>query len=234
MKAKSVLMRWRKLGVAFNVASADSTPDIERLLVDTAVVLPENARLFSAVISWLCRNYRLVCRHRLSGFAEQISDSAASAVLGLVLDIVKSRIATDHFNIIIKKCRPLKKPIPLFVVDRSSESLAAMAQAAADEVCVKWGLWCQAVQLKDDVIRPLDWILAENPALRNRAIFNGNLRASILQTLVYDRQAGNSESALARCCGVTRKAVREALDHLEFCQMVRRSNVAGRVRIALQ
>ena len=66
-----------------------------------------------------------------------------------------------------------------------------------------------------------------------RAIFNGNLRASILETLVYDRKTGQNESVLAKCCGVARKAVWETLDHLEFCQMVRRGNVAGRVRIML-
>ena len=92
MKVESVLMRWSKLGIIFNVASADSTPDIERLLVNTAIVLPEQSRLFSVVISWLYRNYRLVCRHRLSGFAEQISSSETSAVLGLVLDIVKRHV----------------------------------------------------------------------------------------------------------------------------------------------
>jgi hypothetical protein len=233
VSVESVLMSWSKLGIAFNVKAAENTPDIECLLVDTARVLPENARLFPVVVSWLCRNYRLVCRHRLAGLAARIDESATSAALGLVLDVVKLKTGIDHFNIVIKKCSPLDVPKPLFAVDRSSKAFAEIAEAGSSDIGLKWGLWCEDVQLKDDVIRPAGWIMMENSQLRNRAVFNGNLRASILETMFYDRQSGQSESALARCCGVTRKAVREALDHLEFCQMVRRTNIAGRVRITI-
>ena len=233
VNVESVLNRWSKLGAVFNVKAADVTPDIERLVIDTAVVLPQNARLFSVAVSWLCRNWRLVCRHRLAGFAGQIDEPYVSAALGLVLDIVKTRIGSDHFNIVLGKCRSLKIPEPLFAVDRSSKELAAMAEGSSCGIGAKWCLWCEDIQLKDDALRPASWMMAENAGLRNRAVFNGNLRASILETLVYDRRAGQSESALAKCCGVTRKAVREALDHLEFCQMVRRNNIAGRVQIML-
>ena len=233
MKAESVLMRWARLGAAFNIAPSDSTPDIERLLIDTAEALPDNARLFVVVVSWLCRNYRLVCKHRLAAFAGQTGDRLVLASLGLMLDIVKTRLGIDHFNIVIKKCKPLKKPMPLFAIDRKSKSLTAIAKSVACPEGVKWGLWCQDVQLKDEAVRPLEWIMGQNQQLNNRAVFNGNLRASILETLTFDRHACESESALARCCGVTRKAVREALDHLEFCQLVRRVNVSGRVGITI-
>ncbi len=233
MKVESVLMCWSKLGATFNVSPVESTPDIERLLIDTAKVLPENARLFSVVASWLCKNYRLVCKHRLGELAARIVEPQTSAALGLLLDIVKSRANIDHFNIAIKKCNPLETPEPLFVVDRSNHQFTEIAKTTSCKIGVKWGLWCQEVQLRDDVLRPLDWIMNENSQLKNRALFNGNLRASILETLVHDRQAGQSESALARCCGVTRKALREALDHLEFCQMIRRSNIAGKVQVMI-
>jgi hypothetical protein len=231
---ESVLMQWSKLGAAFNVPPVDSTPDIEQLLIDTAIALPDNARLFPVVVSWLCKNYRLVCKHRLSAFTARITDPHASASLGLLLDIVKSKLDIDHFNIVINKCKPLKEPLPLFAVDRISKSLIEMAQQSACKLGIKWGLFCQDVQLKDDVIKSSNWIISENSTLRNRAVFNGNLRASILETLVYDKQAGQSESSLARCCGVTRKALREALDHLEFCQLVHRISIASRVTIMLQ
>lgn len=231
MEIKSILMRWSKLGAAFNVKPVDSTPDIEQLLIDTARVLPENARLFSVAVTWLCKNYRLVCRHRLAGFATRIDAPQASAVLGLMLDIVKSKLGIDHFNIAIKKCKPLKNAKPLFIVDRSNSKLAEMAKTASCEIGIKWGLWSEDPQLKDDALRPADWIMTENSQLKYRAVFNGNLRASILETLTYDKQAGQSESALAKCCGVTRKAIRQALDHLEFCQMIRRNNIAGKVQI---
>jgi len=231
VKGESVLMRWARLGAAFNVTAAERTPDIERLLIDTAEALPDNARLFAVVVSWLCRNYRLVCRHRLAAFAGQIENREVLACLGLMLDIVKTRLDIDHFNIVIKKCKPLEEPMSLFSIDRKSKSLRAIAKSSACPDGIKWGLWCQDVQLKDEAVRSLEWIMARNRHLHSRAIFNGNLRASILETLTFDRQACESESSLARFCGVTRKAVREALDHLEFCQMIRRVNMAGRVGI---
>ncbi len=231
MKVELVLKCWSKLGANFNVSPIKNTPDIEQLLIDTARVLPENARLLSVATSWLCKNYRLVCKHRLGELAARIVEPQTSAALGLLLDVAKSTANIDHFNIAIKKCNALKTPEPLFAVDRSNRQLAEIAKTSSCKMGIKWGLWCQEVQLRDDVLRPLDWIMNENSQLKNRAIFNGNLRASILETLAHDRQTGQSESILARCCGVTRKALREALDHLEFCQMVRRNNIAGKVQI---
>lgn len=233
MKVKTVLMRWSKLGAAFNVRPAETTPDIEQLLIDTAIVLPQNARLFPVAITWLCKNYRLVCRHRLAGLAARIDDPQTSAALGLLLDTVKSRIDIDHFNIVIKKCTALKKAEPLFEVDRTNRKLKAMAKTTSCKMGIKWGLWCPESQLKEDALKPTDWIMNENTKLINRAIFNGNLRASILETLTYDKQAGQSESALARYCGVTRKALRDALDHLEFCRMITRNNIAGKTKIII-
>ncbi|MBW8016716.1 MAG: hypothetical protein FVQ82_11055 [Planctomycetes bacterium] len=233
MNVKSVLMQWSKLGAAFNIKAANTTPDIEQLLIDTAMVLPQNARLFPVAVTWLCKNYRLVCRHRLAGLAARIDDPQTSAALGLLLDTVKSKIDIDHFNIVIKKCKTFKEPQPLFEVDRTNRKLAAMAKTTSCELGIKWGLWSPEPQLKEDTLKPTDWIMNENTKLINRAIFNGNLRASILETLTYDKQAGQSESALARYCGVTRKALRDALDHLEFCRMITRSSIAGKTKIMI-
>lgn len=46
--------------------------------------------------------------------------------------------------------------------------------------------------------------------------------------LIRFEARGQSESALARACGVTRPAVREALDHLELCGLVNRPAVQGK------
>jgi hypothetical protein len=127
---------------------------------------------------------------------------------------------TDHFNLSIKKCCSLETPEPLFATDRLSPALSKIARDKSIPMGHKWGLWCDPVELKEDAVRPLPWVMHHNPAsLKQRAIFNGNLRASILETLTHDKQTGQSESLLARHCHVTRKAVREALDHLEFCQL---------------
>ena len=211
----NLLKQWARLGIVFNV------------------MLPEVPRLLPACVTWLIRYDRLVCRHRLAGFVSTIPDTEVSATMGFLLSSVKEFSGTDHFNLIIKTCRPLKKKKPLFTIDRMSEQLSQLSQNSSSPLSRQWGLWCQAIRLKDDAIRPLSWIMQQNPSLRPRALFSGNLRASILETLSRDRQAGQSESLLARRCHATRKAVRESLDHLEFCQLILRSTVAGKIMISL-
>lgn len=231
MKNNRILRQWMRLGIMFNVQASDNTPDIENLLVDTASMLQTMPRLLPACVSWLMRYYRLVCRHRLIGMTAKIQDVETSATLGFLLEIVKEKTQTDHFNIVIKHCTPIQAPRPLFKVDRMSGALAQMAEQKSSLLGVRWGLWCEKVELKEDIIRPLSWVMEQNPTLQWRAVFGGNLRASILEILTTDRQAGQSESMLARRCHATRKAVREALDHLEFCRLVLRQTVAGKIKI---
>lgn len=232
MAADKILRQWARLGILFNVRPSSKTPDIEKLLVDTAIMLPHMPRLLPASVTWLTRYERLVCRHRLAGLAAIVSDADTSAAMGLLLSIAKDVSGTDHFNLIIKKCHPFKKPKPLFEVDRKSQQLWHLSQTNSSPISRKWGLWCEPVKLKEDVVRPLTWVMQYNPSLQQRAVFNGNLRASILETLAHDKQAGQSESLLARHCHATRKAVREALDHLEFCRFITRRSAAGKIVIS--
>jgi hypothetical protein len=161
-----------------------------------------------------------VCRHRLVHMVRMLSDPIEVATLGMMLDMVRQMNAIDHFNLIIRQCDPLSEPQPLFDSDRQVPALVNMAEQTTCEVGRAWGLWCQSVSLKLDALRPLPWIMDKNPTYQMRAIFGGNLRSSILVMLAVDPGVGQSESALARACGATRKAVREALDHLEFCRLV--------------
>ncbi|MDD5458557.1 MAG: hypothetical protein PHF37_04105 [Phycisphaerae bacterium] len=119
------------------------------------------------------------------------------------------------------------------MINRKTEKLSLLAKAESCGIAQKWGLWCGSVQLKDDAVRPIEWIMAKNPALKQRAIFGGNLRVSILESIARNSRAGQSESALSRYCHATRKAVREALDHLEFCQIIRRESIGKKVQITL-
>ncbi len=233
MATDNLLKQWARLGATFNVQPAGKTPDIEKLLIDTVTELPQIPRLLPVCVTWLTQYSRLVCRHRLTGLVSNLSDTDVSATMGLLLSIVKVFSGTDHFNLVIKQCKPLKTPKPLFAVDRMSDKLSELSRNNSSSTGRKWGLWCEPVDLKEDAVRPLTWVMLQNPSLKQRAIFNGNLRASILETLACDKQAGRSESLLARHCHATRKAIREALDHLEFCQLVFRRNVAGKILISL-
>lgn len=233
MGAERILSDWVRLGALFHAVPSDRTPDIEALLLDTAGLLPETPRLLPVCVSWLAVYHRLVCRHRLAGFAAQYAGSDTSAILGLMLERAAEQAQTDHFNLVLKQCTPAALAKPLFAVDRLSESLSGLARRNSSPLGLRWGLWCETIGSKEDAVRPPSWVMGQNPALAQRALFNGNLRASILETLAANRHAGQSESLLARHCYATRKAVREALDHLEFCQLVVRRSAAGKILISL-
>jgi hypothetical protein len=233
MKPDEILSQWARLGAFFNVEPSQETPDIEWLLISTAEILPQSPRLMAVCVTWLTGYYRLVCRHRLAGFAWQIENAEMSAGLGLILTMAKKHVGTDHFNLAIKACKPTDTPKSLFASDQISEKLSLLVKNRSCDLGCQWGLWCEEIELKTDAVRPLGWVMDQNPLLKQRALFGGNLRASILETLRFCPDSGESESALARCCYATRKAVREALDHLEFCQLVLRIHEAGKVRIAL-
>lgn len=224
---------WTRLGAMFNVKPASRTPDIESLLLDTARVIPQQARLFAMTASWLVRYHRLICRHRLAALVDVLGEPTASATVGYLLSTVRHHTHSDHFNLVLKRCKPLGKPIPLYNTYRRSPALAAIAKDTCDPIAQPWGLFAPPERLYDDALRPSDWIMRHNPSLRRRAIFNGQLAASILVTLEVNPETGRSESALARACLATRCAVRDALDHLELCQFIVRNRVGNTAPILL-
>ncbi len=71
-----------------------------------------------------------------------------------------------------------------------------------------------------NAIRPTKWVLDKNPALKSRALFKGSLKTSILAALDAAGALPVGPTTLARNCGVTRKAVYDALDDLRFAGMV--------------
>ena len=229
-----VLADWAKLGVLYGVSPARRTPDVEALLLRTAEVLPTFARLLPTTLTWLVQYERLVCRHRLARMAGDITEAEVSAALGLVLNFARQHTQSDHLKLVIAACRPADEGRPLFVVDQRSAAFQRLAKTQASTISQRWNLWTPEPALKPDTIRPAIWLMKRNPVLRYRAIFGGNLRASILATLLADPDAGRSESALARACGVTRKAVREALDHLAFCGLLSRKADGARTRAVLE
>ena len=177
--------------------------------------------------------HRLVCRHRFAKFASEIKSQETLATLGFMLSCVKNKTSTGHFNVVIKHCKKLETPLPLFCVDRKSKSLALLAKSNSCDLAKQWGLWCDKVEFRDDIIRKAPLVIKQNPTLKYRALFGGQLKASVLETIAHCPQSADSEVALTKACGVTRKALREAVEHLEFCQIVRRSYTAGKIKISL-
>ena len=230
---QSVVSDWGRLGILFNVPLAERTPDIEPLLIRTAEVLPNHARLLPAVTTWLGHYERMVARHRLAAIAGRIERRDVSASLGLLLDLGARISQTDHLSSAIAACRAAATPGPLFLVDRRSEAMSRLARDSACDIALRWGLWTPRPATKTDAIRPASWIVRTNPELRWRAVFGGNLRASLLACLKASPAAGRSESALAAACGATRKALRDALDHLQLCGLISRERSARRTVISI-
>jgi hypothetical protein len=224
--------QWVRLGALFHVRKADTTPDVEALLIKTARVAGQSARLLAMSISWLVRYEKLVCRHRLAAILREVKERETLATMGYMLSAVKRETGGDHFNRAIGACKPSPRPLVLFDAYRMTQGLRKVAKAQSDPLAIQWGLYAPRERDYDDAIRPTAWTMEQNPGLYHRAVFGGQLTASVLAALEADPQAGRSESALAKRLGATRVALRDAVNHLELCQLVTRQRNGASMRIA--
>lgn len=215
-RLEQLVAQWARLGAGFNAALAAKTPDLERLLLETARESSKMARLFIMAATWLHRYGDLVARHRLKRLIREELEREFHATLGLLLDLAQQGTHPLQFASIIRELSPADPPRPLFDVERASPLLAQRAMHRASDLSRRWGLWCDALELKDDALRPAAWLMHHNPGLIARADFRGDLRASILASLQHDSGAGQSELELARRCGGSRAQVRSALENLEL------------------
>lgn len=206
-----------------NVRAARRTPDIERLLLDTARVASWNSRLFVLAAGWLALYGDYVAKHRLARLVADELESEYRPTLGLLLDWAKARGGANgsRFNLAIKACGRPADARPLFEVERRNPALARLAERRASALSRKWGRWAGDFDLKADALRPPEWVATHNPSLHERALTGGDLLASVLAECEADAAGIRSEAELARRCGASRPAVRDAL---------RRLRLAGRVR----
>jgi hypothetical protein len=203
--------QWARIGVLFNCAPADKTPDLERLLLNTARGLGGNARLLPLVVTWLITNGNYVAKHRLRRLAAGL-EPRDQAALGLIVDAAVEQGAPADLRIVSNACRKLQAPQPLFDIHRTVPGLESLAQQTASALSRRWGLWTPPVELKPDAIRPVNWLLAQNPSYHSRIVRKGDLRSSILEALRQDANGkAKSEAAVAQLSGATRAAVRNAL-----------------------
>lgn len=217
-----LLRDWGALGVDVAIAPSGHTPDLESVILRTAALMPDASRLFPIGFSWLSSYQTLVARHRLARMADEIAGREHLAALGLLLDAVRHDTGSRHLSLALGRCKPLPSRVALLRSERGADYRPIVEQEACS-LSRKWGLLAPMPVLKTDAIRPIDWVLKANPSLRVRALLGGNLAASILTAIAAEPDSGASESALARACGATRKAIRDSLDYLEFCGLVDRS-----------
>jgi len=216
--AETLAQRWTALGAMFNVSLARGTPDLERLLLDTVRLAHASIPPFVMAVTWLAAYGELVARHRLARLVGQELEAAYQPAMALLLDTV-----IDHeprhvhrFHGAIAVCRPARRAGPLLDIDRKNKSLARLAEQSATVISRKWGLWLDAIELKFDALRPPEWIAQRHPALALRALVGGDLVASVLAEAQADSAAFKSEVELARRCGASRPAIREAIAKLRL------------------
>ena len=217
-----VLSKWRKLGTSFNVEPCKETPNIENLIILSARYIPEFSRLLPMLEAWLSKYEVLVCRHHLARMVSQLQDQKSSAILGYLFSRLRAKTESKHFNIVIKQCKPLFQPEPLFHVDQKNDKTKAFAERFSEPEAIEWGLWASHERPYESAIMDSTWLMKENPTLHYRALFSGKLQATIISVLLESEDHGQSETRLSKACNVTRVALRDALEHLDLCGYIQR------------
>lgn len=225
-----LLEEWKRLGLEVDSEAADYPVDPERTLVESARLLPLMARLLPLTVTWVSYCEQLIDPAKLQAMALRLADGEQLACLGLLLSFAREITKTDHLSAAISACVPISSPVAMLTAERTP-AYRRIVEHEAHPISRQWGILAPLPEVKHDAIRPTSWILEHNPALRIRAMLGGHLKGTIFSTLSTNPAAGASESALARELGATRKAVREALDHLEYCGLIRREKVGRNVRI---
>lgn len=87
---------WTRVGVLFNSGASRQTPDVERLLLDTARACADNTRLLPLVVTWLSRYGQFVTRHRLKRLVQTELGPEHSATLGLIVEEAIRNPRTTH------------------------------------------------------------------------------------------------------------------------------------------
>lgn len=214
MNTNTIESRWARLGILYNAEPFDESPDIERLLLDTARELPANPRLYPLVVTWLVKHGFFVARHRLKHLITAELEIEHQPALGLLLHEAILHGAPAELCIACDACQSCGTPRPLFE-EYSHPALTKIAESNASDVSSLWGLWAPATTLKFDAIRPSKWILTNNSSAYDRIVRRGDLRASILEALRLDLGGvARSLSILGRVTGATRAAVRAAVESL--------------------
>ena len=232
-----VLADWRSIGIAIpgcvgRVGRADQL-DLERLLLDTARTLPKMSRLHVMAVTWLHLYGELVAKHRLRRLIADELEERDRPVLGVLLDTAQLGLHPRPFDAIVDRLPPASDPAPLFIEAAEDPAIAAIVRRRSSAVARRWRRWAQPVDLKFDALRPPEWIRHRWPEFVVRADWRGDLRASVMASLRFDRGAGDSEVRLAACAGGSRAQIRNALRNLQMSGRVelRKADGANRTEI---
>jgi hypothetical protein len=230
---EKTIRSWARIGGGFLVEPAETDPDPERLLIETARFVPYEPRLFLVAASWLCRYFDLVAKQRLENLVSDELTEEEKSQLGLLLDTVAVYTKKSHFKNVIALCKPANPARPLYKFQENNPIFRKLAEKRASALSRRWGLWTDPFEVKSDAIRPASWVFEHNPTLCKREVFGGDLRATIVATLEDDPGVGESEQRLIQACKASRDAVRKSLDWLTRYEHVERNRHANRLAVAV-
>lgn len=163
----SVASRSARLGVLLNVTVAEETPDLERLLLDTARIVSANSRLLPLAASWLARYASHVNVARLTRLISAELQAEYRPNLGLLLELSEqfSRPEKSLFALAVKACGANSEGCPLADVERENPVYRRLAEKRASALSRKWGRWTIEMAPKSSAMRPPEWIAQQNPSL---------------------------------------------------------------------
>lgn len=219
MKEEDLLAEWSRLGILWCVPASRRTPDVEQLIVRSLSLVGRNPRVLILLGSWLSVFWRCVGRDRLVQLA-LAAPPMEQAVLGIALETADVWIGSSVFSGCAKRLSHVAPPYPLLEVERERPALARLSQLEASPVSCRWGLWCRPIEPKLDAIRPVRYVMETNPSLKTRAMFKGSLKTSLLAAMRASGAPPTSPTELAHQCGVTRKAVYDAIEDLKFVALL--------------
>lgn len=164
---ESVAARWARLGVLVNVDPAEQTPDLERLLLDTARAAAANSRLFVLAASWLAEYGEYVDGRRLAQLIEHELEPEYRPTLGMMLAWAGMHAsAGSRFDAAVSACGLPIDARPLLDIEHGNPVFARLAERRASDLSRRWGRWMSEFHSKPGALRPREWIAKQNPALR--------------------------------------------------------------------
>ena len=232
-----IAARWSRLGAMFNTTPAQDAVDLERLLLDTARAVSANSRLLIMAVTWLARHGETVAKHRLAALIRRELEAEHHPAMGLLLDFARAadKANRTRFDLAIRMCGERAEPgRPLSDVEFNNPILSRLAKQRASILSRKWGRWCEDFQLKQEALRPVQWVMQHNPGLYERALVGGELVASIVAECEASCGTAESEADMARRCGASRPAIRAALRSMERSGRVHSTRLGRAHRVKLQ
>ncbi len=225
MSEPDLYAAWARVGGGFTVAASRRKVDLEDLLARTLAAAPSDPRLFWVAASWVGMHHHLVSTRRMVERLKRASELDL-AVAGALFSVAREAAGgASQLATILKHCRPLAEPRPLFAIVAANPVLVRKAREGALRLFLEWGFWQDDVSLRTDAIRPVAWVLTRCPELRTRAIFGAGLDAELMDALLARRATVRD---LSQSLGTTYAATHEAAARLAGRGWLRRRREGNR------